>query len=114
MPIYNQTKNIVLARDAKFADTFLSRMVGLLNRTSLPNEEALVISHCNSIHMFFMKFPIDVIFVDKDKTAVGLARNIKPFQLSPIFFKAYYAVELAQGVIDQTKTAVGDRIDWES
>ena len=62
--------------------------------------------------MFFMKFPIDVVFADSDKKVVGLVKNIKPFYLSPIFLKGYYAVELAVGTIDKTKTAVGDKINW--
>ena len=112
MPIYNLTRNTTLAQQFKTADHFSSRMVGLLNRKSLPEDEALIITRCNSIHMFFMKFSIDVIFLDGGKHVVGLVRAIKPFGLSPIFFKACYAIELAVGVIDQTKTAIGDKINW--
>ena len=110
MRIYNQTKKTIVAERAKLADTFIARMVGLLNRSALSLEEALVITHCQSIHMFFMGFPIDVIFVDKKNIVVGLVKNIKPFQLSPIFFKASCAIELAVGTIEQSKTLVGDQV----
>ena len=87
------------------------RMVGLLDRRSLPDNEALLIPHCQSIHMFFMRFPIDVIFLDKDLRVVGLVRNIKPFHLSPIFFRASSAIEGAVGMIERSQTQLGDLLE---
>jgi len=107
----NKTKNTIIARKVKIADTWPSRMVGLINRKSLPKEEALVITRCRSIHMFFMRFSIDVIFLDKEHHVVGLVEGIKPFRLSPIFLRSNYAIEVAAGVIAETKTSVGDRIE---
>jgi uncharacterized membrane protein (UPF0127 family) len=75
--ITNQTKNTLIAERAQLADTVVSRLVGLLNRVSLSQEEGLVITECRQIHMFFMRFAIDVIFVNKDNEV--LVRNIKPF-----------------------------------
>jgi len=85
-------------------------MTGLLKRASLRPEEALVITRCQSIHMFFMRFAIDAIFVDRDHSVVGLVQNIKPFRLSPIFFKASSVIEVPPGVIVQSRTAIGDQI----
>lgn len=110
MIIYNDSKKLILATNSKIADTFFSRMVGLLNRDKLSENEGLVITHCNSIHMFFMKFAIDVIFIDSSKKVVGLARNIKPNCLSKIYWKASSAIELPVGVILQSKTEIGDKI----
>lgn len=87
-------------------------MVGLLTRTSLPHGEALVITRCQSIHMFFMRFAIDAIFVDKNNRAVGLCQRLKPFHLSPIYFQSSYVIELAEGSIAETKTAVGDQLQF--
>jgi len=92
------------------ADTFFSRLVGLLNRRSLNTGEALMITHCRSIHMFFMRFAIDAIFVDKENRVVGVVEGIKPFCLSPIFFKASYVIELPEGIIKKSRTAIGDQI----
>ena len=88
-------------------------MTGLLNRQSLPKDEALVITRCQSIHMFFMRFAIDAIFVDKDNCVVGLVKGIKPFRLSPIFFRSSYVIEVPEGVIVQTETSPGDKIKIE-
>jgi uncharacterized membrane protein (UPF0127 family) len=108
--ITNQTRNIVLADHAQLADTYLSRLTGLLNRTRLNQGEALIITRCQQIHMFFMRFAIDVIFIDSSNRAVGLVKDIKPWQLSAIFWQANRAIELPPGVIAKTQTVIGDQI----
>ena len=108
MKIINKSQNTVIAENALIADTFFSRMRGLLNRSSLAFDEALIITCCQSIHMLFMRFAIDAIFVDDENRVVGVVKNIKPFQFSAIFFKASYVVETTVGTIDRTKTVVGD------
>jgi len=100
----------VIAQKARAADTFFSRMVGLLNRTSLLKDEALIITRCQSIHMLFMRFSIDAIFVDKNDCVVGLLKGIKPFRLSPIFLRSSYVIEIPEGIIVQTETSLGDKI----
>jgi len=100
----------VIAQKGRMADTFFSRMVGLLNRTSLLKDEALIITRCQSIHMFFMRFAIDAIFVDKKHCVVGLVKGIRPFYLSPIFFRSSYVIETPEGRIVQTETSLGDKI----
>ena len=106
--ITNVTRNSLIARRVTVADGFGARLKGLLGRAGLGPEEALVITRCQQIHMFCMRFAIDVIFVDGDNRVVGLVRNIRPYGLSPIFWKAQYAVELAAGIIDSSRTQVGD------
>jgi hypothetical protein len=85
-------------------------MIGLLNRKVLLPDEALIITRCQSIHMFFMRFAIDAVFVDKKDFVVGIVKNIKPFRLSPIFFNSSYVIEVPEGTIVQTGTSVGDKI----
>lgn len=89
-------------------------MVGLLNRESLNEGEALVITKCNSIHMFFMRFAIDAVFVSKDNIVVGLVQNIKPFQFSRIYFKSSYVVELQSNTIPRAGVSLGDQIEISS
>ena len=110
MIIRNVTQNTVIAANAEAADTALKRMAGLLGREALNAGEALVITPCQSIHMLFMKFAIDVIFIDRQGTVVGLCSNIRPFQFSPLFFKAHSAIEVPTGTICSTKTCLGDKI----
>ena len=110
MKIINTTNNATIATSVVIADTFKTRMVGLLNRQDIKEGEALIITKCNSIHMFFMKFAIDAVFIDQENKIVGLAKNIKPFQVSPIYFKASRVIELPAGVIEFSHTEIGDQI----
>lgn len=113
MRIFNQTQKIVLAENAILADTVAARFIGLLRHDVLPVGAGLVITQCHSIHMFFMKFAIDVVFVSRNKMVVGLVKNIKPFQMSGYYWRADCAIELPAGQIEKTKTALGDKISWE-
>jgi uncharacterized protein len=107
--IFNTTKQVLIAGQAEVANSAPDRMIGLLKKDHLDKEEALVITHCSSIHMFFMKFAIDVVFIDKHNKVVGLVEKIKPFQLSPIFWRANQAIELPAGTISEKRIEVGDR-----
>ena len=110
MTIRNLTRNTLIADKAVTADTPLKRMTGLLNRTSFGPGEALLITPCQSIHMLFMKFAIDVIFVDHQGKVVGACPNVRPFRLSPLFLKAHSAIEVPAGTIASSQTQIGDNI----
>lgn len=110
MIIVNQRNNLILADKAKVAATFSKRLIGLLDREYLNEGEGLVIIPSNSIHMFFMRFAIDVLFLDKKGKVVAILRSFKPWELSRIYFNAYSVLELPSGVIDKTGTQKGDII----
>ena len=110
--IINKSKNTILANTAVIASTFFSRMTGLLNRSEFSEGEALVITQCQSIHMFFMQFPIDAVFVDKNNIVVGMAPDIKPNQISKIYLKASSCIELPLGVIAKSKTFLSDQLEF--
>jgi len=111
--ILNKTKQTVLAQTAEVADTALSRLKGLLGRASVEPGYALVITHCRSIHMVFMKFAIDAVFVDRNDIVVGVVEGIKPFRMSPYFFRSSYVIELAPGSVKQSGTAKGDKLEFQ-
>ena len=111
--VVNKSKAVVLAKSCEMADSFYRRFCGLMLRRSLPHGTSLALKPCNSIHMLFMRFPIDVLFIDKDNVVVGCCKSIKPWRLSSIFRKSVLAVELPAGLIDKTNTDVGDIIAIE-
>jgi hypothetical protein len=94
------------------ADSFVTRLRGLLLSPKLKQGEGLIISPCNAIHMFGMLYAIDAVFVDKERTVVGMVKSIWPMALSPVFKKAHSTIELPTGTISATKTEAGDSIDW--
>lgn len=64
------------------ADRFLARLVGLLGRSSLPPGEGLLIRPASSVHTFFMRFPIDVVFLDRTGAVVGIRRDVPPWRMA--------------------------------
>lgn len=108
MKLVNLTKNIVLCQKLIVADNFWTRTKGLLGRKNLDSDTALLIKPCNSIHTFFMHFAIDALFLDKDYKVVSILTSLKPFKLSPVFWKASYVVEFSAGCISASQAQSGD------
>jgi uncharacterized membrane protein (UPF0127 family) len=81
------------------ADGFLRRGLGLMFRRELPAGSGLAITPCNSIHMFFMRFPLDVAFADREGTVVRVYHGIRPWRVSRIVRGARTAYELPAGTL---------------
>jgi uncharacterized protein len=113
MKIHNVTRDTPIADRAEKAGTFLSRGKGLMFSPPLPDGGGLVIEPCNSIHMFFMRYPLDVIFTDKEGCVVFMYKGIKPWRMGRIVQGARRAIELPEGTIERSGTQAGDvvRID---
>ena len=101
----------MLADKAVVADSFVARLVGLLKTPSLESGAGLYIVPCSQIHMFGMKYAIDVVFMDKQGVVVGLCESIQPGAISKLYSKAHSCVELPPGTIYDTKTSEGDQIE---
>lgn len=89
-----------LAARLERADTWTKRFKGLLGRESMDQDTGLYLEPCRQVHCFFMKFAIDVVFVDPDGLVVGLDRNLRPWHVSRYHPKACGALELPAGTID--------------
>lgn len=113
MRITNETRGTVLADRAFEARGYWSRLVGLLSRSSLQEGEALHLDPCTSVHTAFMRFSIDVVYLDRDGNVAKLSPNLKPFRMSGIMRGGRSVIELPVGVIESTATALGDRITIE-
>ncbi len=114
MRIENSTRGTVLADKAWTARGYWPRLVGLLRRRSLEPGEALVLDPCTSVHTAFMRFIIDVVYVDRDNRVVKLAPELKPYRMSAILRGGRSVIELPSGVIRETGTAVGDQLLFDS
>ena len=98
-----------MARSVETAFDRKDRNRGLLGRTSLADDSALILAPCNSIHTFFMQFAIDVAFVDRDGTVLRARAAIAPWRIQAAL-RAFAVVELAAGVLQRSDTRVGDRL----
>lgn len=110
MKLLNQTQDVLLIADLSSADTFFKRFRGLMGRT-IGSSEGLLIKPCNSIHCFFMKIPIDVLFVDKNDVVIKVMLDMKPGAISPIVKSGAYVIEGCTGVFNDV--LVGDQLKIE-
>ena len=113
MKAIDSTSGKELAPNLSVADTFFKRLKGLLGKKELPHGEGLWIKPCNSVHTFGMKFPIDVVFLDKENRVVGLAKTLRPNRVSRLYSSASSVIELPAGTIDVAVTVIGDHIEIE-
>ena len=109
MLVQNETRHSVLAELADVADTSAKRRKGLLGRDSLPTGHGLWIVPCESVHTYGMRFPIDVLYLDRKKRVRKLRRAMLPWRLS-LCLSAHSVLELPAGTIEQTKTQPGDQL----
>lgn len=93
----------------KKANTFSKRLVGLMFKRSLQNK-GILLSPCNSVHMFFMRFSLDIVFVDRDGRIVLSIKELKPWRVSPIVKTSYYVIEMPCGSIERFNLHEGKRI----
>jgi uncharacterized membrane protein (UPF0127 family) len=100
-----------LAANVAVASSLPARIRGLLGSSSLPAGQGLLIKPCKGIHTFFMKFSIDVIFLDRHNRIVALHPSLPPNRMTRIYLKAVSVLELPSGTLGGT-VAVGDVIDF--
>ncbi|HCF71280.1 MAG TPA: DUF192 domain-containing protein [Syntrophomonas sp.] len=106
----NQDTNQSLCEHTIQANTFWKRLCGLLPYKSLPAGEGMLITPCKSVHTFFMRFPIDVIYLDRDLRVVALYENVPEGKTLPFYKNAYSVLELPAGSIAVTSTEVGHQL----
>jgi len=99
----NQTKNTVVAEEVTLATSMWSRFWGLMGRKGLPDSHGLLIDPCSSIHMFFMRFPLDVVFLDDEGRVKKVVAGIKPWRAA-LGGGGKKALELAAGAAAKAKS----------
>ena len=114
MRIRNATRGTEVADAARHAHSFRLRLVGLLGRSSLEPGEALLLDPCTSVHTAFMRFAIDVIYLDGARRVVKVVPALKPFRVSGMLRGAHSVIELPCGTIVKAKTEIGDQLSFES
>jgi hypothetical protein len=110
MRLINQTKNIILAEDVFIARTIFTRIKGLLGRRTFLPGQALILAPCSSVHTFFMHFPIDVLFIDKDYKVVQALSLLNPNRISRTYWHSSKVIELPAGRLGVTNTEIGDKL----
>ena len=102
----------VLAERADIADTSSKRRTGLLKHTKLDPGEGLWIAPTEGVHTFGMKFPIDVVFLNKKKKILKIRPNMVRSRIA-LSLRAHSVLELPAGTLDATGTVAGDQLQFE-
>ena len=110
-PLYRASDQACLARQARVARTIGWRMRGMLGRR-FDDFDALVFPRCDAIHTWFMAFPLDVLFLDRDRFVCGVRQGLPPWRLAAAR-RARTVIELPEGTLARTGIGLGDRIDFE-
>lgn len=110
--VVNESRHSVLGGRIRMADSLLARMRGFLFRQEPEVGEGLLLAPCKGIHMYGMRFPLDVLMIDRAGTVVAAHPELAPGRRTPVYRDAVYALELPPGAIAATRTMVGDRLSW--
>jgi uncharacterized protein len=111
MRVANLTRNTVVASAVEVADSGPARNKGLLGRKGLEPGTGLWIVPCESVHTFWMQFPIDLIYLDRNHRIKKVRSDVRPWRMSACL-SAYSVLELPSGTIRETQTARGDKLEF--
>jgi uncharacterized protein len=112
---FNRTRLSYLATELEVADTHWTRFRGLMARESdtFQHGRGLWIVPCHGVHTMAMRFPIDVLYLDKENVVVHLEQSLAPWRLAPVRRKAKSVLELPTATVTTTRTEVGDKVEIE-
>jgi uncharacterized protein len=111
--VYNKTRETFVATEATVADSYFARLVGLLGKTRRWAQlgKGLWIVPSRGVHTVGMLFPVDLIFVGRDKEVVHVEEYVRPFRISKVSLKAVSVLELPPHAIYRSRTQVGDQLE---
>jgi hypothetical protein len=108
--VRNVTRDTSIGDAIDIAETSAARRTGLLKHHKLDAGAGLWITPCESVHTFFMKFAIDLIYIDRKRRVRGIVRALRPWRMS-ICLPAHSVLELPPGTIDRSNTQKGDELE---
>jgi uncharacterized membrane protein (UPF0127 family) len=112
--VLNKTRERFVATNVSVANSYFRRLVGLLGKTRkwARAGRGLWIVPSHGIHTIGMLFPIDLIFLDREKNVVHLEEHVRPFRISRVSLRSYSVLELPAHTVFRTGTCVGDRLEF--
>ncbi len=109
--IKNKTRATAVGTRIAVADTFLTRLMGLLGRRQLAADSGLLIEPSSGVHTFGMLFPIDVVALDRQNRVHSVWPNLRPWRLSGVSWKIHSVLELPSGTIQRGTITPGDQLE---
>ena len=111
--ITDERTGAILADRAGWCSSHWHRFRGLMLQGSLSSGHGIVLVPCASVHMALMRFAIDVVYLDRERTVLKLVRNLQPYRISFGGRGAHSVVELPEGTLDRLELEVGDHLGFE-
>lgn len=110
---FNKTRQTFLATQMRVANTHLSRLRGLMgmNPRRFTHGQALWIVPCHGVHTWFMRFAVDVIYLDRDNTVVHIEEGLRPWRFAPIRMDAASVIEVPSHTVFNSGTRLGDQFE---
>jgi len=110
---FNRTRTTYLATELMIARTHWSRLRGLIatDATRFSRGQGLWIIPSRGVHTFAMRFPIDVIYLDRERIVIHIEEELKPWRLAAIRVQAASVLELPIGTVRDSRTTLGDQVD---
>jgi uncharacterized membrane protein (UPF0127 family) len=110
---FNRTRTTYLATDLLIARTHWSRFRGLMatHSSRFSRGQGLWINPSHGIHTFAMRFPIDAVYLDRERIVIHIEESLKPWRMAAVFIRAASVLELPTGAVRDSQTALGDQVD---
>jgi uncharacterized membrane protein (UPF0127 family) len=113
LEVWNGSSGVLLGGKVQVADSFRTRLLGLLGRVGLGQGEGLLIVPSRGVHMFGMRFPLDVLLLDRERRVRASFGRLAPGETTGMHRGIRFALELPAGTIERTGTCRGDTLQWE-
>jgi uncharacterized protein len=113
MSAVNSSRGTRLSKSVRVANTHWTRFCGLIGTAAQDFQfgEALWIVPCRGVHTFGMRFPLDLLYLDRGGNVVEVRENVRPWCVAPVRLSAASVLELPAGAIHTSGTQLGDRIE---
>lgn len=95
------------------AKNLWEKTVGVIGWKDFGNKNGLLLTGTSSIHTFFVRFPLDLVFLDKKNEVIEVIKSLKPFRISPIVWKASSCLEMPTGSIERFSLQKGDKLNFK-
>ena len=113
MKILIRHKGRIISKDILIAESFMSRLIGLMFREKLVGADGLMLDPCRSIHTFFMRYNIDVVFMSRKNAVIKISQNLIPWRMTWMYCRASKTLEMPAGQLP-LDIYVGDVLEVEN
>jgi len=110
--VVNESRSSVLGTRIRMTNSLLGRTRGFLLRRPPEPGEGMFLMPCKGIHMYGMRFPLDIVVGDAEGNVLAIHQGLRPGRRTPVYAGALFAIELPCGTIAASGTQVGDRLNW--